>query len=104
MELTEEDQVSYVALDNYHRVPFLESVKTNEAYQIASDMVDAEAMARCESKLEIFELERFLQTWLFFGLMQETLGENFHRRDFVDITRPKRSSRQRSSQQDSNNG
>ena len=52
-------------------------------------MVDAKAMARCECKLEISELERFLQTWLFFGLLQETLGEIFHRRDFVDITRSK---------------
>ena len=34
IELTEEDKVSYVALDNYQRVPFLKYVKTNEATRL----------------------------------------------------------------------
>lgn len=83
IELTEEDEVPYVSSNDYHRVPFLEYVKTNEAYQVAADMVDAEIMSLYESKLEISGFERFLQTWLFFGLLQETLGEIFDQDDFV---------------------
>jgi hypothetical protein len=60
IELTAEDEVTYVSSNNYHRVPFLEYVKTNEAYQVAPDRVDAEIMSHCESKLEISELECFL--------------------------------------------
>jgi hypothetical protein len=89
IELTEEDEIPYVSSNNYHRVPFLEYVKTNEAYQVAPDRLDAEIMSQYESKLEISELERFLQTWLFFGLLQETLGEIFDQHDFLDATRSK---------------
>jgi hypothetical protein len=89
IELTEEDEVPYVSSNNYRRVPFLEYVKTSEAYQVAPDRAVAEIMSRYESKLEISELERFLQTWLFFGLLQETLGEIFDQHDFVHATRSK---------------
>ena len=86
IELSEEDEIPHVSSNSYHRVPFLEYVKTNEAYQVSPDRRDAEIMAQYESKLEISELERFLQTWLFFGLLQETLGELFDQHDFVHAT------------------
>ena len=83
IELTEADDVPYVALNDYHSVPFLEYVKLNEAYQVAPDMLDASFMSLYDSRPKISELERFLQTWLFFGLLQETLGEIFNHHDFV---------------------
>ena len=83
VELTEDDEVPYVSSDDYHKVPFLEYVKTKEAYQVAADMVDASTTSLYEPTLVISELERFLQTWLFFGLLQETLGELFDQDDFV---------------------
>lgn len=86
IELTEEDDVPYVSFDNYDKVPFLEYVKTNDAYRVAPDSKDAAMMSLYESKLEISELEAFLQTWLFFGLLQETLGEIFDHHDFVRTT------------------
>jgi hypothetical protein len=38
------------------------------------------------------EQERFLQTWLFFGLLQETLGDSYYERDFIsqDSNSPER--------------
>lgn len=86
VELTEDDVIPYVASNNYIGIPFLEYVKTNEAYQVAPDSVTAEIMSQHESKLEISALERFLQTWLFFGLLQETLSETFDQNDFVHST------------------
>ena len=83
IELTEDDEVPYVSSNDYHEVPFLEYVKTKEAYQVAADMVDASTTSLYEPTLVISELERFLQTWLFFGLLQETLGELFDQDDFV---------------------
>ena len=73
IELTEDDEIPYVSSNDYHGVPFLDYVNTNRAYQIAPDNVDAALMSQYESKMETSELERFLQTWLFFGLLQETL-------------------------------
>ena len=34
IELTEDDEVPYVSSNDYHKVPFLEYVKTKEAYQV----------------------------------------------------------------------
>jgi hypothetical protein len=83
-ELTEEDEVPCVSYNNYLGVPFLEYVKSNEAYRVAANMVDAGSMSLYESALEMSELERFLQTWLFFGLLQELLGDDlFDPNDFV---------------------
>jgi hypothetical protein len=86
IELTEEDEIPYISSNNYHGVPFLEYTKTNDAYQVATNMSEAEMMALYESKLEISELQSFLQTWLFFGLLQETLGEIFDQPDFTHAT------------------
>ena len=86
IELTEDDEVPYVSSNDYHKVPFLEYVKTKEAYQVAADMRDASYMSLFEPTLVISELERFLQTWLFFGLLQETLGELFDQDDFMRST------------------
>lgn len=86
---TEEDEIVYVSLNDYHRVPFLDYVKTNNAYQVAPDMQDAALMALFEHKLEMPELQRFLQTLHFFGLLQETLGEIFDQHYFVHATRSK---------------
>ncbi|MCJ1358843.1 MAG: hypothetical protein MMC33_008843 [Icmadophila ericetorum] len=87
--LNEEDEIPCVSSNDYHGVPFLEYAKTNEAYQIVANMTDAEAMARYEFKLQISELERFLQTWLFFGLLQEMLDDIFDQDDFVRATHSK---------------
>lgn len=89
VELTEEDEIPYVSSNDYHHVSFLEYVKTNAAYEVAANRVDAVSMSLYGSKLEISELERFLQTWLFFGLLKETLGENFEQDDFVRATHSK---------------
>lgn len=89
IELTEDDEVPYVSSNDYHKVSFLEYAKTKEAYQVATDLVDARTASFYESALVISELERFLQTWLFFGLLQETLGERFVQDDFVHRTHSK---------------
>jgi hypothetical protein len=42
-----------------------------------------------ESTLETSELERFLQTWPFFGILQEILGQIFDHNDVVRATHSK---------------
>ncbi|KIW70239.1 hypothetical protein, variant 2 [Phialophora macrospora] len=83
-ELTDEDEVPYVSYNDYLGVPFLEYVKTNAAYRAAANLVDAGSVSLYECTLETSDLERFLQTWLFFGLLQELLGDGlFDPNDFV---------------------
>ena len=84
IELGEKDHVPYVSSKDYHGVPFLEYAKSNQAYQVAQDIQDAASMSLYGSTMETHELERFLQTWLFFGLLQETLGDIFDYGDYVD--------------------
>ena len=69
IELTEDDEVPYVSSNDYHKAPFLEYVKTKKAYQVVTDTVDAWTTSLYEPTLVIPALERFLQTWLFFGLL-----------------------------------
>ena len=89
IELDEEDEIPYVSSNDYHGVPFLEYVKTNEAYQVAADVQEAGLISLDHSTIETSELERFLQTWLFFGLLQEVLGEMFNQDDFMRATQSK---------------
>jgi hypothetical protein len=84
VEIDEADRVPCVALDDYRDVPFLKYAETKEAYRAPTTMVDAEMMALYEATLEMLELQRFLQTWLFFCLLQETFGERFEHDDFTN--------------------
>ena len=88
-ELHEEGEIPYMALNDYHEVPFIEYAKTNKAYHIAANVLEAKAISLYLSKLETSELEQLLQTWLFFGPLQEALGEMFNQNDFMRVTQSK---------------
>ncbi|MCJ1389969.1 hypothetical protein MMC18_002827 [Xylographa bjoerkii] len=86
--LTEIDLVPYVADKDYLGVPFL-------SYPIQKGFSHAIPI-RGQSEFRVYntlhptpvaDLERFLQTWLFFGLLQEVLGPSYRHDDFVRVIR-----------------
>ena len=91
--LTEIDLVPYVADEDYLGVPFL-------SYPIQKGFSHA---LRGQSEFRIYntlhptpvaDLERFLQTWLFFGLLQEVLGPFYRHEDFVRVVHDSSGERQ----------
>lgn len=84
--LMEEDEIPYVSSMDYSRVSFLDQVKNNEMFRANADQLDMEYISACASKMTITDLESFFQSWLFFGLLQEMLGDHFNHDEFVRST------------------
>ncbi|MCJ1385391.1 hypothetical protein MMC17_008514 [Xylographa soralifera] len=89
IEPNEEDAITYVSFNDYRGVQFLDYIKTIRPTNLPQTMVDARLTSLYASKLETSELERFLHTWLFFGLLQEVLDELFNQDDFLCVIHSK---------------
>ena len=81
--LDEAQVVFDVSLPDYGQVSFLEYPRKYPNYKIPQNYTTAFSLARYGSTMGQPLLERFLQTWLFFGLLKETLGTTFHHDAFV---------------------
>jgi hypothetical protein len=81
--LTEKDEIPCIYLENYRGLPFKDYPSTNPDYEVPQDSQAAASIQLYPSPLGLRGLERSLQTWLFFGLLQEILGNLFKEDDFV---------------------
>ncbi|MCJ1377943.1 hypothetical protein MMC17_001039 [Xylographa soralifera] len=93
--LTEVDLVPYVADKDYLGVPFL-SYPVQKGFSHALS-ISGQSEFRVYNTLHptpVPDLERFLQTWLFFGLLQEVLGPSYCHEDFVRVVRDSSGERQ----------
>ena len=93
--LTEVDLVPYVADEDYLGVPFL-SYPIQKGFSHALPIL-GQSEFRVYNTLHptpVADLERFLQTWLFFGLLQEVLGPSYRHKDFVRVVRDSSGERQ----------
>lgn len=80
----ESDVVDLVCWEDYDGGPFLTyPLRKGRAYMVPAvghlPYLDHERL----HPTPVSELESFLQTWLFFGLLHEILGERYDREDFV---------------------
>lgn len=83
--LTEFDIVSFVCQEEYDGGPFLTyPLRKSRAYMVpAIGHLSYLEHERLLDPTPTSELEPFLQTWLFFGLLQEIFGELYSHEDFV---------------------
>ena len=82
----ESDIVHFVCVEEYDGGPFLTyPLRKGRAYMVPAaghvSYLDYELLY----PTPVSELESFLQTWLFFGLLREILGELYHHEDFVIV-------------------
>jgi hypothetical protein len=83
-ELNENDIVPYISSTDYLGVPFL-SYPQNKGYEHAIPQPDRPNFSTHEGvhPTPNDQLASFLQTWLFFGMLQEALGSLYRHEDFV---------------------
>jgi Heterokaryon incompatibility protein (HET) len=81
------DKVPYVCTEKYDGKQFLSYPKRNDKPWLELPGGDLPYMTYAVSEnirlIEQKEQERFLQTWLFFGLLHEMLGDSYCERDFI---------------------
>lgn len=83
VELTGQELIPCLCLNDYIGIPFLDyPSKANPNYQIPNDEQSAWFQAG-PRPLGLPAFQSFLQTWLFFGLLQEVLSTSFRHKDFV---------------------
>lgn len=83
VELTEQELIPCLCLNDYIGIPFPDyPSKAKPNYQIPSDEHSAWFRAGPMS-FGLPAFQSFLQTWLFFGLLQEVLSTSFRHEDFV---------------------
>ena len=82
--LTDDELIPYVAYEDYQGISF-KSYPQLKGFDHAIPKPHQHSFAGHEAHhpTPVNQLERFLQTWLFFGLLQEVLGELFRHEDFV---------------------
>ncbi|MCJ1388795.1 hypothetical protein MMC18_001645 [Xylographa bjoerkii] len=82
--LTDDELVPYVAYEDYQGIPF-KSYPQLKGFDHAIPKPHQHSFGLHEDfhPTPVDQLERFLQTWLFFGLLQDVLGELFRHEDFV---------------------
>ena len=82
--LTNDDLVPYVAYEDYQGIPFKHYPQLKGFDHVFPKPTQYSfAIYEQYHPTPVDQLEKFLQTWLFFGLLQEVLGELFRHEDFV---------------------
>ena len=83
------EKVSYIQEGEQVRYagPFLEYRKTRPEFHVEGEDLSTITPAHEYQRNGVRRLEPLVQEWLFFGLIQEFLRENYHREDFITSDR-----------------